>query len=344
MHLGQKRWIPKYCGSIDDMQQNMLKICMWSVHGSNILAFTVNAFNLCVPQPLRIPLKVVGKDAEFAKRGSKWGTHVVVSQWFPESCRKKGPSTKRDTMQVATVRGYSTLNWSKTWNIAVSELPLPSLSRLFSHTKWRTDNQPAAKGFHASFWTCTWERAQNGPLPQVSAELSPGGVVSVHPKCTPNNGHQWSRPNWDIHVFALQVPYLVVNCIYLYINKVWAPYDFSAEVHTNLQYAGIITSKAKDFEFCLTFFLLLFARQFRSAFCRDWAALTNQDSRRKNNSFFFYFVRVNTRTRNLRECSKENLHLQKRHNLKETISSGFLVPVWTEHFVSRLCWKIRKVP
>ena len=66
-----------------------------------------------------------------------------------------------------------------------------------------------------------------------------------------------------------QVPFLVVNCVIMYINKVWDVYDFSATIDMNLKYTAIITDKAKDFNFCLTFWILIFARQFRSTLCKN---------------------------------------------------------------------------
>ena len=67
----------------------------------------------------------------------------------------------------------------------------------------------------------------------------------------------------------LQVPYLVVNCLIKYIDRAWDVYDLSETIDTNLTYASRITSKTKDFEMCITFWILIFARQFRAAFCKN---------------------------------------------------------------------------
>ncbi len=69
----------------------------------------------------------------------------------------------------------------------------------------------------------------------------------------------------------MQIPYVLVNCVFLYVRRVWRPQayeDFSDTVKENLAYAGAITNKAKDLSMCLTFFMLLFARMFRAAFCK----------------------------------------------------------------------------
>ncbi len=65
------------------------------------------------------------------------------------------------------------------------------------------------------------------------------------------------------------IPYLVVNCILLYIDRVWDTYDFSETMQENLSYAAIIFRQTKAFGFCLTFFVLLHARPFRACCCRN---------------------------------------------------------------------------
>ena len=67
----------------------------------------------------------------------------------------------------------------------------------------------------------------------------------------------------------IQIPYIAVNCIILYVDKVWDVYDFSDTIDTNLRYTAMITNKAKDFNMCITFWVLIFTRQFRSAFCKN---------------------------------------------------------------------------
>ena len=67
----------------------------------------------------------------------------------------------------------------------------------------------------------------------------------------------------------LHVPYLVVNCIIKYIDRAFDTYDLSETIDTNLTYAATITSKARDFEMCIAFWVLIFARPFRAAFCKN---------------------------------------------------------------------------
>ena len=66
-----------------------------------------------------------------------------------------------------------------------------------------------------------------------------------------------------------QAPYLVIDLIIGYVDKAWKVYGLSDAINTNLKYASIITPKAKDFSMCITFWVLIFARQFRSAFCKN---------------------------------------------------------------------------
>ena len=66
-----------------------------------------------------------------------------------------------------------------------------------------------------------------------------------------------------------QAPYLVIDLIIGYVDKAWKVYGLSDAINTNLKYASIITPKAKDFSMCITFWVLIFARQFRAAFCKD---------------------------------------------------------------------------
>ena len=67
----------------------------------------------------------------------------------------------------------------------------------------------------------------------------------------------------------LQVPYLVVDLVLLYIDRAWDAYDLSDTIDTNIRYTSVITSKAKDFQMCITFWILIFSRHFRSAFCKN---------------------------------------------------------------------------
>ena len=67
---------------------------------------------------------------------------------------------------------------------------------------------------------------------------------------------------------VLQIPYLVVNCILLYVDARWNVYDFSADTHDNLVHASYITIEIKDFIFAINFFVLVFIRQFRRVVCQ----------------------------------------------------------------------------
>ena len=66
---------------------------------------------------------------------------------------------------------------------------------------------------------------------------------------------------------AIMVPYLAVNVILLYIDKVFNVYNFSDKMFENLSHASRITEKFKNFNLCITFFILLFSSKFRSALC-----------------------------------------------------------------------------
>ena len=66
----------------------------------------------------------------------------------------------------------------------------------------------------------------------------------------------------------LQVPYLVVNCIFLYVDARWDVYDFSLEIQTKLVHASYATTEIKDFIYAVNFFILIFVKQFRRVICK----------------------------------------------------------------------------
>ena len=72
----------------------------------------------------------------------------------------------------------------------------------------------------------------------------------------------------SVHLL-LQIPYLIMNCAFLYVNFRWGPYDFSEDVWNNISYTGLITIELKDFIYSLTFLALIFAKEFRRLFCSD---------------------------------------------------------------------------
>ena len=65
------------------------------------------------------------------------------------------------------------------------------------------------------------------------------------------------------------IPYIIVNGAILYVDKTFDTYDFSATVDKNLKYTSRITEKFAYFVLCITFFVLLFGRQFRACCCRN---------------------------------------------------------------------------
>ena len=65
-----------------------------------------------------------------------------------------------------------------------------------------------------------------------------------------------------------QIPYLVVNCIFLYVNARWDVYDFSSKVQSNLVHASHVTFEVKDFLYAVNFFILIFVKQFRRVLCK----------------------------------------------------------------------------
>ena len=68
---------------------------------------------------------------------------------------------------------------------------------------------------------------------------------------------------------VLMIPNVIVNGVILYLDKVWDVYDYSDTVDANLKYTSRIVRKVGTFVLCITFFVLLFGRQFRSGCCRN---------------------------------------------------------------------------
>ena len=68
---------------------------------------------------------------------------------------------------------------------------------------------------------------------------------------------------------VLMIPNAIINGLILYLDKVWDVYDFSDTVDANLKYTSRIVRKVGTFVLCITFFLLLFGRQFRSGCCKN---------------------------------------------------------------------------
>ncbi len=64
-----------------------------------------------------------------------------------------------------------------------------------------------------------------------------------------------------------------MNCIFGYIDSKWDPFDFALEpdneTSDNLSMTARVTKPFKFFMFAITFFILLFVRQFRQKMCRD---------------------------------------------------------------------------
>ena len=68
---------------------------------------------------------------------------------------------------------------------------------------------------------------------------------------------------------VIMTPNIIVNGLILYIDKISGVYDFSDTVDANLKYTSRIVGKVSTFVLCITFFILLFCRQFRSGCCRN---------------------------------------------------------------------------
>ena len=68
---------------------------------------------------------------------------------------------------------------------------------------------------------------------------------------------------------AIMIPRIIVSGAILNIDKVFDVYDLSDTADTNLKYTSRIVGKIGTFVLCITFFVLLFGRQFRSGCCRN---------------------------------------------------------------------------
>ncbi len=66
----------------------------------------------------------------------------------------------------------------------------------------------------------------------------------------------------------IQVPYLLINCVFLYAHARWDAHDIEGVTWDRILYTGTVTIELKDWAYAGTFFVLIFARPFRSVFCR----------------------------------------------------------------------------
>ena len=69
--------------------------------------------------------------------------------------------------------------------------------------------------------------------------------------------------------FLIMIPNIIISGVLLKLDKDRDLYDFSATVDANLKYTARITGKFAGFVSCITFFVLLFGRQFRSCCCKN---------------------------------------------------------------------------
>ena len=67
----------------------------------------------------------------------------------------------------------------------------------------------------------------------------------------------------------IMLPYIIVNGFILNVDKAWDTYDFSDTVDSNLKYTSRITGKFASFVLSITFFVLIFGRQFRAGCCKN---------------------------------------------------------------------------
>lgn len=95
-----------------------------------------------------------------------------------------------------------------------------------------------------------------------------GGTRCKTAKRMADNDHNLTNViiGYVIVQLVIRIPFILINCVLLYLDKWHDLYDFPENHWSNIKYSGIVLGQVKEVGHAVNFFVLCFIVEFRNAF------------------------------------------------------------------------------